>query len=148
MKLLGMNMNTIIIVAVVVTALWYVNMYSCSRVSLTEGMQILGAELGYKMGEGVKGSWDTKQQKTGSSVGWREHDHDSYSSKFVDPSKDMFYFSETEFKPECCGSTYSSAGNALVQNGHSSGGCACMNKQQLHYLNARGGNREVQCGEW
>jgi hypothetical protein len=148
MKVLGMKMNTIILIGVIVVAIWYVNMYSCSRVSLTEGMQLLGSELGYKMGQDIKGSWDTREQKKGSSIEWREQDHDAYPSKFVDPSKDMFYFSQTEFRPDCCGSTYSSAGNAFVQNGHSSGGCACMNKQQIHYLNTRGGNRVAQTGEW
>lgn len=145
---LGMSTNTILLIAVVITALWYVNMYSCSRVSLTEGMQLLGSELGYKMGEGIKGSWDTREMPKGSSIAWREHDHNSYKSQMVNPNEKLSFFSQTDFRPDCCGSTYSSSGNAFVQNGHSSGGCACMNKQQLHYLNARGGNREVQAGEY
>jgi len=42
----------------------------------------------------------------------------------------MFYFSENQFKPECCPATYST-----------STGCGCMSEDQKNYLNERGGNR-------
>lgn len=118
-------------------------MTSCSRVSVSEGMRILGSELNYKMGEGVHGSWDTREQKKGSSLPYRSQDHDSYPSKFVSPDDSLNYFSDTHFKPECCGSNYSSKGGLLKEGGYSSGGCACMSKKQINYINERGGNRTL-----
>lgn len=44
--------------------------------------------------------------------------------------KDMFFFDNTSFKPECCPATYSS-----------STGCACVNEEQRKFINQRGGNR-------
>ena len=41
-----------------------------------------------------------------------------------------WFLASTKFTPECCPSTYSS-----------STGCACLNPQQINYLNQRGGNR-------
>ncbi len=45
------------------------------------------------------------------------------------PEGEMFMFSSTPFKPECCPNTYST-----------STGCACMTGQQYNYLIERGGN--------
>ena len=45
------------------------------------------------------------------------------------PEGEMNMFATTEFKPECCPNTYSS-----------STGCACMNVDQLKYLQERGSN--------
>lgn len=114
---------------------------SCSRVGLMEGMELLGSSLDYKMGEGVKDSWDTKEQKVGSSIPFRSHDHDSYKSKHVDPSTSLHFFADTEFKPDCCGATYSSTGAVKAALGNETGGCACLSKEQVNYLNTRGGNR-------
>lgn len=116
---------------------------SCSRVSVKEGMRIIGSELNYKMGEGVQGSWDTRPQKKGSSLPYRAQDHDSYQSKFVGPSDSLDYFADTDFKPECCGSNYSSKGGLMREGGYSSSGCACMSKKQIDYINERGGNRTL-----
>ena len=115
---------------------------SCSKISAKEGMQLIGAAVDYTMGEGVKGSWDTRKQQEGPSVEWREQNHDAAGSKFVGPEKSLSFFADTEFKPECCGSTYSSAGGLTTQ-GVTSGGCACLNKEQMEYINKRGGNRTL-----
>jgi hypothetical protein len=45
------------------------------------------------------------------------------------PEGEMFMFSNTPFKPECCPNTYSN-----------STGCACMTGDQYNYLVLRGGN--------
>lgn len=113
---------------------------SCSRVSMAEGFQMLGAPMEHKMGEGVHGAWDVREMPKGSSYAWSDKDHDTYQSQFVSPEEGLDFFAETEFKPECCGSSYSSSGG-LTKLGVTAGGCACMNKQQMDYLNSRGGNR-------
>lgn len=43
----------------------------------------------------------------------------------------LFFYADTEFKPECCES--SSVG--------SSSGCACVTSEQIAFINSRGGNR-------
>jgi len=118
---------------------------SCSRVGLlqgvSEGMAIMGSAVEYKMGDGVQGSWDTKAQASGSALSWRKQPHETYGSKLVTPDQGMSFFADTEFKPECCGSTYSANGGLLATKGYTSGGCACMSPQQIDYINTRGGNR-------
>ena len=43
-----------------------------------------------------------------------------------------FFFSDTEFKGECCPSRYST-----------SSGCACLSQQKKDFLSNRGGNRTI-----
>jgi hypothetical protein len=117
---------------------------SCSKVnSFKEGMQMLGSELDYKMGTGVNNSWENMKQTEGPSISFREHNHDAYQSKFVDPSESLNFFNDTEFSYDCCGSSYSGNGGLLGGGGSSSGGCACLNKKQVDYINTRGGNRTL-----
>tara|TARA_Y100000768_G_C23971805_1_gene680939 strand:+ start:1795 stop:2250 length:456 start_codon:yes stop_codon:yes gene_type:complete len=142
-RIFGMNLRAelLVLIAIVGFLMWTHLVGSCSRVSLKEGMTaVFGSELGYKMGQGVHGSWDTREQKSGSSIDWRSQDHDTYSSQHVSPNDSMNFFSGTDFAPECCGSNYSANGG-INNNGFSSGGCACMSKKQIDYLNERGGNR-------
>ena len=47
------------------------------------------------------------------------------------PPGELFYFNSNEFKPSCC------EGNVYT----SDNGCPCMSKEQIKYLNQRGGNR-------
>ena len=49
---------------------------------------------------------------------------------------DIMTFANTEFKPECCPSTYTS-----------STGCACITQEQVDYINQRGGNRTMAPAE-
>ena len=106
----------------------------------SEGMESIGSDVGYKMGEGVNKSWENKEQESGSSLAHRQQNHDSYSSKFVGPEESLNFFSNTDFSPDCCPSDYSGTGGITV-NGTTAGGCACMNTQQIEYINTRGGNR-------
>lgn len=142
LKILGMKVRVeLLILLLVVGMIMGAHLFgSCSRISFKEGMSLMGAELTHKMGEGVHGSWDTREQQTGPSLSWRSQNHDAYNSKHVGPDESMHFFAGTDFAPECCGSTYSANGG-LNANGFSSGGCACMSKEQLTYLNQRGGNR-------
>lgn len=113
----------------------------CTKMGLMEGMQVMGSALNHNMGEGVKGSYDAIKAPKGQ-YEWRAHDHDAYSSEMIGPEKSMVFFTETDFKPECCGSTYSANGG-VNGNGVTSGGCACLSTEQMDYLNTRGGNRTM-----
>ena len=105
-----------------------------------EGMELIGTNIDYSMGEGVKESWEHKEQTKGSCIDYRYHNHDSYQSEHVNVNDSMHFLSKTEFAPECCGSNYSSVG-VIRENNATRGGCACMTKKQIDYLNTRGGNR-------
>lgn len=134
------DMRMILILVILGAVIGATLLCSCSRVSMSEGFQMIGAEMGYKMGEGVHGAWDVRELPKGSAYDWSDKDHDAYQSQFISPEENMDFFAETEFKPECCGSSYSSSGG-LTKMGVTAGGCACMNKKQMEYLNSRGGNR-------
>jgi hypothetical protein len=112
--------------------LWTHWVSGCCRVSLKEGMMsILPADITYKMGEGVAGSWDTKPYEKGPDIEWRKQPHNTYKDTEVPlPEGSLHFLANNEFKPECCGSTFSSYG-----------GCACLTKEQMDYINTRGGNR-------
>uniref|UniRef100_A0A6C0KEX5 Uncharacterized protein n=1 Tax=viral metagenome TaxID=1070528 RepID=A0A6C0KEX5_9ZZZZ len=108
---------------------------SCSRVSVKEGLTMLNpADKDYILGKGVPNdTWDTKPQGKGPSVDYRKQDHSTYTGTPVPlPSGQLFMFADNEFKPECCGSTFSNAN-----------GCACITKDQIEYINQRGGNRTL-----
>ena len=115
---------------------------SCAKVdNIKVGLQKVregftsGAPVNYKMGEGVYGSWDTKNQGQGPDIAWRKQYHNSYKGTKVPlPEGQLFFWADNEFKPECCGSSVSG-----------STGCACVTKAQIDYINQRGGNR-TQCG--
>ena len=104
----------------------------CNKHAVKEGMMsLLPAAVQYKLGEGVEGSWDTKPYVKGPAIEWRKQPHDTYKEVPVPlPEGSLHFLAENEFKPECCGSTFSSYG-----------GCACLTEKQIDYINTRGGNR-------
>ena len=104
----------------------------CNKHAVKEGMMsLLPASVQYKLGEGVEGSWDTKPYVKGPAIEWRKQPHDTYKEVPVPlPEGSLHFLAENEFKPECCGSTFSSYG-----------GCACLTEKQIDYINTRGGNR-------
>lgn len=94
-----------------------------------------GAPLNYKMGNGVYGSWETRKQGEGGSPKWRSKFHDSYKGTKVPlPEGQLFFWADNTYAPECCGSSVSG-----------SDGCLCATKEQIDYINQRGGNRTA-CG--
>lgn len=100
----------------------------CCRMPVKEGMMsLLPAGVEYKLGEGVDGSWENKPYVNDPT----KHQRDTYKEVPVPlPEGSLHFLQENEFKPECCGSTFSSYG-----------GCACLTDKQIDYINTRGGNR-------
>ena len=142
-KLLGFSFN-LINLAIAVGLGYLILMVagcSCSKIGFREGMQRMGSALNYKMGQGVPGlnvGWDLKAQQSGSALPYRKQQHDTYQGTSV-PLKggQLFMFAGNDFKPSCCGSTFSN-----------STGCMCATKEQINYVNMRGGNRTCGCGEY
>ena len=102
---------------------------NCSR----EGLENKGSDINDSIGDGNQSSWENKANDYADKM---NHDnkldrHSTYTGTPVPLQEgELFFFSENDFKPECCGASYSS-----------STGCACTSQEQIDYLNTRGGNR-------
>jgi hypothetical protein len=108
------------------------------------GLVGIGAAIDYKMGDGVKRSWENKEIVTNMSATNINPapitDADNIYSDLEKneggpvplPDNEMLFFDQNKFTPECCPSTYSTAE-----------GCVCASPEQMKYLNERGGNRTL-----
>jgi len=126
------------------------------------GLVGIGSALNYKIGDGVKSSWENKGSNNDSDTdgtlpgivdiksSLNMISSDVGTSIFVEadnifakletneggqvplPEGELVFFNKTKFSPECCPSSYSS-----------SAGCACASPEQMKYLNERGGNRTL-----
>lgn len=122
------TLEFVVLFAVVSFLLWTHWVGGCCKMPVKEGMMsLLPAEVQYKMGQDVEGSWETKPYADDPS----KHQRDTYKEVPVPlPEGSLHFLADNEFKPECCGSTFSSYG-----------GCACLTDKQIGYINTRGGNR-------
>ena len=106
---------------------------SCSKITLKEGLSLMGAPVSYHMSEGVSGSWENKPElKHNEPNGWYKSLEGNVApepKKFIESGR-LNFLSDNKFDPKCCPSLYS--GDM---------GCACISPEQLKYLNSRGGNR-------
>jgi hypothetical protein len=108
------------------------------------GLVGLGAAIDYKMGDGVKRSWENKNTVL-------NNNPSPIASKVINDSAniysdlekneggpiplkedEMLIFDTNKFSPDCCPSTYSTGE-----------GCVCAAPEQMKYLNERGGNRTL-----
>jgi len=135
-KILGMTcrVEIIIISMIVGTIIGGHVLCSCvtpeAKKKVTEGFAnaIGSAPLRYKMGQGVKSSWDTKKLP---SIAQNLSTHPG--PKVPLPAGQLFFFANNTFSPDCC---------IPPQSGVSNGdGCACVTQEQVNYISSRGGNR-------
>jgi hypothetical protein len=103
------------------------------------GLIGLGSALDYKMGDGVKRSWENKSTVENAQPSKVNDDANIYSSLEQNvgdplplPDDELLIFKNNKFSPECCPSPYSN-----------SDGCLCASPEQMKYLNERGGNRTL-----
>jgi len=104
-----------------------------SRVGAKEGMEILGANVDYVMGKGVPGNKWTKNPPA-----MQTSYETNQGPKVPLAEGQLFFLANNAFKPECC-----TPASPLAYS--SSTGCACVTKEQIDYINKRGGNRN-SCG--
>ena len=115
---------------------------SCSTISkLTNGKegfddQNSGANIGYDLGGDDPNSWVNSAASgnygaNGSANVNGTRFNSNSGIKVPLPPGELFYFNSNEFKPSCC------EGNVYT----SDNGCPCMSREQITYLNQRGGNR-------
>ncbi len=94
--------------------------------------EVMGSGIGYSMGNGVSGSYDTSESKSSGRC------QNSFSPLAANTQGrnvplaegELAIFSNNAQSPLCCPSTYS--GDM---------GCVCETEAQMKYLNQRGGNR-------
>jgi len=124
-KLLGMTFR-LEIVLLAILLIYIINAHticSCSKVSLSEGFQMIkdmGTALNYDMSEGVP------LNKTPGPLYMNQN---FKSTNIPLPDGKMDFFENTQFKPECCPNVFSTGA-----------GCACLSKDQINHLFQRGGN--------
>ena len=71
---------------------------------------------------------------------YKLNENDLFLEFGVFKGESLNFFSDTDFSPECCPSDYNGTGGVTL-NGTTGGGCACINNEQIEYINTRGGNR-------
>lgn len=105
------------------------------------GLVGLGSAIDYKMGDGVKRSWENKDtisdHKNPNALNdasniYSDLEKNEGGGPIPLPEDELLFFDSTKFSPECCPSTYST-----------SEGCVCASPEQMKYLNERGGNRTL-----
>ncbi len=80
---------------------------------------------------GVEGSYESQ----GGTGQWRDGSEETHQGTQVPlPAGEMFFFADNKFSPQCRSSFSSSTGQA------------CLSKEQIDYLNQRGGNRTFADG--
>ena len=104
------------------------------------GLVGLGSAINYKMGDGVKRSWENNGTIINHKNPDALNDSDNIYSELEKneggaiplPEGEMLIFDSNVFSPECCPSPYSTGD-----------GCVCATPEQMKHLNERGGNRTL-----
>ena len=105
------------------------------------GLVGLGSAIDYKMGDGVKRSWENSDtisdHKNPNALNdasniYSDLEKNEGGGPIPLPDDELLFFNTTKFSPDCCPSAYSNAD-----------GCVCASPEQMKYLNERGGNRTL-----
>ena len=140
MKLFGMKVTAMgcakcLLVFFLLSLMFNLAVGACSAFR-QEGFTNNGADIRYRMGEGVVlggggKAWDMRNFKVPQQAGQTE-------GAYKIPPENMNVFEGVRFAPECCPSTYSS-----------SVGCSCHPANLEAYVaQQRGGNNTKQCGSY
>ena len=105
------------------------------KVGFQAGLVGMGSALDYKMGAGVKSSWENKKDESADSNIYSNLEQ-NVGGPVPLPEDELLFFDKNKFSPDCCPSNYSNAD-----------GCVCASPEQMKYLNERGGNRTLS-GEY
>jgi hypothetical protein len=116
-------------------------MFGGIKEGFNAGLVGLGSAIDYKMGDGVRRSWENKDtiqdHKNPNALNdaeniYSELEKNESGGQIPLPEGELLFFESTKFSPECCPSPYSN-----------SQGCVCATPEQMKYLNERGGNRTL-----
>jgi len=134
-KLLGQTMRVeIILLCMFIGGFIALNVFCSCAGGIKEGFRagtdLMGAAVGYRLGEGVKGSWD-KNTNPGSANVYNTLET-NVGGDVPLPDGELYMFYKNKNSPDCCPASYSA-----------DNGCVCASKEQMVYLNRRGGNRTL-----
>ena len=143
MNLYGFQFNLVnVVVALLIgTLIGTTLLCSCAKVSIKEGLALLGADIGHNMSKGVPG--DTWAKAHANSDTNTDSNADNIFAALKNnvagsvplPEGNMNFFYGNKFDPACCFSP-----NRYT----SSSGCSCLSVDQVNYLNERGGNNTLE----
>jgi hypothetical protein len=129
-------------IIVVITGFWLIisaivilYLFGGIKEGFNAGLAGVGAAMDYKMGNGVKTSWENSNQGPApvpSSNDIFANLEINASGPIPLPEGELLFFDTNKFSPECCPATYSTAE-----------GCVCAAPEQMKYLSQRGGNRTL-----
>jgi len=131
MKILGIRFRLeIVIASILVGILAGCHLFcACTHTETAKKVVKEGlTNIKYNMSDGVKDSWGESRKVGDSKQQLNTH---SGPKLPLSPGR-LFFYADTDFKPECCVPAYSGAS--------SSTGCACITEKQVNYINMRGGN--------
>ncbi len=123
----------------IVAAVVFLYFFGGVKEGFQAGLVGLGSALDYKMGDGVKRSWENADVAANAKPSTVNDEINIYSSLEKNegvpvplPEGELLVFDNNKFSPECCPSSYSN-----------SDGCVCASPEQMKYINERGGNRTL-----
>ena len=115
-------------------------MFGGIKEGFNAGLVGIGSAIDYKMGDGVKRSWENSDtinehknpKALNDSANIYSDLEKNEGGPIPLPEGELIFFDTNKFTPECCPSTYSTGD-----------GCLCASPEQMKYLNERGGNRTL-----
>ena len=136
--ILGQKLRVeLIILCMIIGGFIGVNMFCSCAGGIKEGFvaaeDLMGAAINYSMGNGVKGSWaNAEAKKEAKHVNVYDTLDTNVGGEVPLPDGELYMFYNNKNSPDCCPSTYSA-----------DNGCVCPSREQMVYLNRRGGNRTL-----
>jgi hypothetical protein len=136
-NILGQKLRIeIIILCMIVGGFIGVNMFCACAGGVKEGFQagtdIMGAAINYSMGTGVKSSWENRAGAKSGYINPYDALDANVGGDVPLPDGQLYLFYANKNSPDCCPATYSG-----------DNGCVCASREQMVYLNQRGGNRTL-----
>jgi hypothetical protein len=129
----GKPMSLLGVISLLLLAVAVINLtISLYRTEIKEKFSTLGSSISYSMGDGVRSSWLSGDNKPKDTNIYSMMETNVAGSNAPLSESEMLIFNNNKFSPQCCPSAYT---NSL--------GCVCATPEQMKYLNAHGGNRTL-----
>lgn len=132
-KIMGLKIRPVVVILCILLGMIIGGFVLCSCAKITlqqvkEGFDEMGSERSYNMSSGVQGSYGNRHLQN-----ITQNITSNNGPALPLKNGEMFFFAKNKFSPECCLPPFSSVSSA--------DGCACVTKEQVEYINSRGGNR-------
>jgi len=101
-----------------------------------------GSVIDSKMGEDIKDSVENMDYQKQMKLKIIDRDPESYLTENVSPNESLNFYNKTEYSTGCC-KQYSQIDDQYIYSSRDefrTNGCPCLHKDQIQYINIRGGN--------